>query len=130
LRNDWYRSIRLFEIYTAVYTFYQNTAFSQWTYMFSEYLKHGVKCSDMPGIPRRKEGDCTVSGVVYLISCQACGEEYIGKTGRPLYVRIKEHLNGKEKLRASTALGYHRINSHGGEDFGVEALKKAIQPKR
>ncbi|VDO77488.1 unnamed protein product [Heligmosomoides polygyrus] len=67
-----------------------------------------------------KEGDCTVSGVVYLISCQACGEEYIGETGRSLHVRIKEHLDGKEKLRASTALGYHRINSHGGEDFGVE----------
>ncbi|VDP02493.1 unnamed protein product [Heligmosomoides polygyrus] len=70
--------------------------------------------------PGEKEGDCTVTGVVYLISCQACGEEYIGETGRPLHVSIKEHLDGKEKLRASTALGYHRINSHGGEDFGVE----------
>ncbi|VDP33937.1 unnamed protein product [Heligmosomoides polygyrus] len=70
--------------------------------------------------PWGKEGDCTVSGVVYLISCQACGEEYIGETGRPLHVRIKEYLDGKEKLRASTALGYHRINSHGGEDFGDE----------
>ncbi|VDO91492.1 unnamed protein product [Heligmosomoides polygyrus] len=51
---------------------------------------------------------------------QACRVEYIGETGRPLHVRIKEHLDGKEKLRASTALRYHKINSHGGEDFGVE----------
>ncbi|VDP23227.1 unnamed protein product [Heligmosomoides polygyrus] len=83
----------------------------------------GVVC------PGGKQGDCAVWGVVYQISCQACGEEYIGETGRPLHVRIKDNLDGKEKLRASTALGYHRINSHGGEDFaiGVRILGREVQ---
>lgn len=35
-------------------------------------------------------------------------------------MRIKEHLDGKEKLRASTALGYHRLHCHEGEDFEVK----------
>ena len=34
--------------------------------------------------PFGREGDCMSSGVVYLITCQRCKEEYIGETGRPL----------------------------------------------
>lgn len=50
-------------------------------------------------------------------------------SGRPLHARIKEYLDGKEKLRASTALGYHRIHCLEGEDFGVkvEILGREVQ---
>ena len=59
--------------------------------------------------PAGTEGDCTATGVVYRISCRKCGDDYIGETGRPLNVRIKEHLDGKARSRISTPLGCHRL---------------------
>ncbi|KAK6760129.1 hypothetical protein RB195_021583 [Necator americanus] len=46
-----------------------------------------------------RPGDCLRSGIVYLISCTNCGDEYVGETARPLYVRIKDHVSGKNRLR-------------------------------
>ena len=54
--------------------------------------------------PNGKQGDCMSAGVVYLITCKECNDEYIGETARPLCVRIKEHLDGKIKQRRSTVL--------------------------
>ena len=42
--------------------------------------------------PFGKDGDCMVSGVVYLITCQACGDQYIGETGRPLCILSLIHI--------------------------------------
>ncbi|EYC01487.1 hypothetical protein Y032_0107g3832 [Ancylostoma ceylanicum] len=69
--------------------------------------------------PFGKEGDCMVSGVVYLITCQACGDQYIGETGRPLCIRVKEHLDGMTRSRISTPLGVHRRHSHGNCSFAI-----------
>lgn len=38
---------------------------------------------------------------------------------RSLYVRIKEHLDGKANSRTSFAMGRHGIHGHTGEDFEV-----------
>ncbi|XGW16426.1 hypothetical protein V3C99_001696, partial [Haemonchus contortus] len=69
--------------------------------------------------PNGREGDCMASGVIYLITCEACGDEYIGETGRPLVCRIKEHLAGLKNSRPETPLGDHRRNRHGGVEFEV-----------
>ena len=79
--------------------------------------------------PAGREGDCCATGVVYLILCRGCGQEYVGETARPLYVRVKEHLDGKAKLRLSTALGAHRIQAHSGADFEIEVKILAYEPK-
>lgn len=34
--------------------------------------------------PNSREDDCKTSDTVYLISCKACGDEYIGEMGKPL----------------------------------------------
>ena len=31
--------------------------------------------------PYGRDGDCMCSGIVYLITCETCGDEYIGETG-------------------------------------------------
>ncbi|EYC04498.1 hypothetical protein Y032_0087g2047 [Ancylostoma ceylanicum] len=67
-----------------------------------------------------RAGDCMISGTVYQISCKVCGENYIGETGRPLCLRIREHLEGKRSLRKSTPLGAHRVNNHSNNDFEVQ----------
>ncbi|VDP14364.1 unnamed protein product [Heligmosomoides polygyrus] len=69
--------------------------------------------------PNGKEGDCMTSGVVYLMSCRMCGQEYIGETGRPLCIRVKEHLDGLKKPNVSTPWGEHRVRCHHGAMFQV-----------
>ena len=69
------------------------------------------------------------TGVVYLSSCLRCGEDYIGETARPLCVRIKEHLDGKDRSRKSTPLGAHRISTHSGDDFEVAVKILAHEPQ-
>lgn len=42
---------------------------------------------------------CESAGVVYCISCNKCGELYIGETGRKLKRRFTEHRNSVNKQR-------------------------------
>ncbi|KAJ1366874.1 hypothetical protein KIN20_027656 [Parelaphostrongylus tenuis] len=44
----------------------------------------------------------------HLISCETCGDENIGETGRSLYVRVKEHLARSRNSEPRSPLGTHR----------------------
>ncbi|EYB83279.1 hypothetical protein Y032_0338g2923 [Ancylostoma ceylanicum] len=70
-----------------------------------------------------------VSGGVYLITCQSCGDQYIGETGRPLCIRIKEHLDAMTRSRVTTALGGHRRHSHGNSSFEVAVTILSSEPE-
>ncbi|EYC07296.1 hypothetical protein Y032_0071g578 [Ancylostoma ceylanicum] len=69
--------------------------------------------------PFGKTGDCSKTGVVYQIKCLSCDALYIGETGRILSTRVKEHLASKRRRSLISALGRHRRDDHGGEDFDV-----------
>ncbi|EYC34569.1 hypothetical protein Y032_0001g473 [Ancylostoma ceylanicum] len=69
-----------------------------------------------------------VSGVIYLITCKSCGEEYIGETGRPLCIRIKEHLEGLAKIKADTPLGAHRRQCHENAPLTITATILSHEP--
>ena len=69
--------------------------------------------------PYGRAGDCLKSGVIYLIHCMACGSEYIGERGRPLCLRVKEHLAGMRRSKTHTPLGAHKVQSHGDSEFEV-----------
>ncbi|KAK6734614.1 hypothetical protein RB195_018044 [Necator americanus] len=69
--------------------------------------------------PNGRQGDCVVSGVIYLITCQLCGAEYIGETGRSLCIRVKEHLDGLVKSKSSSPLGAHRRQCHDNTPFKI-----------
>ncbi|EYB89997.1 hypothetical protein Y032_0224g2698 [Ancylostoma ceylanicum] len=79
--------------------------------------------------PFGKDGDCMVSGVVYLITCQSCGDHYTGETGRPLCIRIKEHLDGMTRPRVTTAPGGHRRHSHGNNSLEVAVAILSLEPE-
>ena len=53
--------------------------------------------------------NCTDTDVIYLLSCTKplCRKQYIGETGRPAYVRFKEHLDSAEDQATSTSVGQH-----------------------
>ncbi|KAK6740014.1 hypothetical protein RB195_008467 [Necator americanus] len=70
--------------------------------------------------PYGREGDCMISGVVYRITCRLCGDDYIGETGRPLCIRVKEHLDGLAKSKTFTPLGAHRRICHPNSEVEVE----------
>ena len=56
------------------------------------------------------------SGFICLVRCQLCGQEYIGKTGRLLRLRIEAHSEGLRRYNASTPLRTHRNAYHGNTE--------------
>ena len=74
-----------------------------------------------------REGDCANSGVVYQIECLNCHAFYIGETGRPLSVRVSEHMASKRRRSLVSPLGKHRQEDHNGSDFDVSCTILAIE---
>ena len=70
--------------------------------------------------PYGKIGDCGKSGVVYQIECLDCHAIYIGETGRPLFVRLREHLASKRRRSLISPLGKHRSEDHSDNDFDIK----------
>ena len=54
--------------------------------------------------PKDKTPDVNKCGVVYEISCPECEHNYVGETGRPMHVRLKEHRSQNDPM---TAIGEH-----------------------
>ncbi|EYC18626.1 hypothetical protein Y032_0027g1622 [Ancylostoma ceylanicum] len=77
--------------------------------------------------PYGKTGDCAKMGVIYEIECLTCHAIYIGETGRPLCVRINEHLASKKRESLITPLGKHRREDHGGADFNIRCTILAYE---
>ncbi|EYC12947.1 hypothetical protein Y032_0045g1173 [Ancylostoma ceylanicum] len=84
--------------------------------------QHCVAC------PYGRNGDCAKAGVIYQIECLKCHGTYIGETGRPLHVRINEHLASKRRESLITLPGRHRHEEHDGNDFDVRCTILAHEP--
>ena len=65
--------------------------------------------------PFNSTGDCMKPGCVYQLNCE-CGEIYIGESGRPLHIRITEHLRviARPHLKShiDKPLATHRMEKH------------------
>ena len=77
--------------------------------------------------PYGKLGDCADPGTVYQIECLECHALYIGETGRPLSVRINEHMASKRRKSLISPLGKHRNEDHNGNDFDVKCRILAFE---
>ena len=82
--------------------------------------------------PNGRVGDCGLRGVVYRINCNSCGEMYIGETGRPLHIRIQEHVRC---IRNPTAPSYvdspwakHVTNIHKMQTVSISVSVEAVKP--
>ena len=79
-----------------------------------------VMCENEMGV------DCRTRGCVYEIECkeEGCGKKYVGMTGRSVYERMKEHINGMVNGRedddsVSNPLLRHKVLCHGEENVDV-----------
>ncbi|EYC30718.1 hypothetical protein Y032_0004g1730 [Ancylostoma ceylanicum] len=47
-------------------------------------------------------------GTVYLVTCEGCGQKYIGETSRPLYKRLDEHVRALRNPSSYPNSGFSR----------------------
>ena len=68
---------------------------------------------------------CTTTGVIYLISCSKCNQQYVGQTGRKFQERAKEHLyNMTQKTKT---IGTHfSTNNHSHWDCKIQVIEKVM----
>ena len=63
-----------------------------------------------------KNGICVFCNCVYEVSCKSCGESYVGETGSPLGICVKQHMSSvRLGYEESSALAAQVMNKHGGE---------------
>ena len=65
---------------------------------------------------------CKSKNVIYLLSCQECGYQYIGETGRPLHLRMNGHrttVRKKEGIR-----GRHFAKE--GHNFRINIIERLV----
>ena len=60
-------------------------------------------------------------GVVYSINCSDCPKAYIGETGRPIKVRLKEHIKSPKEGDLKSALSQHQLET--GHKVNFEEVK-------
>ncbi|EYC12895.1 hypothetical protein Y032_0045g1143 [Ancylostoma ceylanicum] len=42
---------------------------------------------------------CCQRNTMYLVTCEGCGQKYIGETSRPLYKRLDEQLRVEQRWK-------------------------------
>ena len=55
---------------------------------------------------------CTRTHVVYEITCELCGECYVGSTVRALHDRAREHIASAKNQTKASAMGVHYKNAY------------------
>lgn len=71
---------------------------------------------------------CNTTGVVFVLECD-CGLQYIGRTSRPLSIRIAEHVNNIKKGLKTHNVSKHFRNFHNRDPrclkfWGLERVNK------
>ena len=77
------------------------------------------------------EGKCTISGVVYCVTCNLCSSDgdsvtYIGECKRPIRLRFNEHVLDAKNNSTDTPFGDHFKTRHAGENLPGHPLSVKI----
>ena len=62
-------------------------------------------------------------GVVYVLTCDKCGDQYVGHTERKFSIRVKEHMTSVEKKDKTKCRHYskpHHVKAY----FRAQIIKK------
>jgi len=66
---------------------------------------------------------CALQNVVYLITCQKCGKQYVGETKRECISRIKEHRADIKHNRNTPVAIHFNKSGHSIHDFSVQIIE-------
>ena len=105
-----------------------------------------TKCNDCPICPFVKEGktvkstatkcsvdinrpvNCLTKNILYCITCEKCGLQYIGESERTLRERFSEHKGYVVNNKLTKATGEHfNSKGHKASDMRVTVLEKKFQ---
>ena len=65
--------------------------------------------------------------MIYLISCNKCGIQYVGQTTRKLVTRIGEHINDIKNNKVDKVCGAHfNSKGHSLANLRVQLIEKVI----
>lgn len=76
--------------------------------------------------------NCNTRNVVYLLECNHCNKQYVGRTSRTLKERIREHIRSITKKEETTPVGRHfkTCSPNGIRDLKVKVIEKVRVPNR
>ena len=77
-----------------------------------------------------KYTDCTRTHVVYEITCELCGECYVGSTVRALHDRAREHIASAKNQTNASAMGVHYKNAHKNLKSSPNYASRLSAPRR
>ena len=67
-----------------------------------------------------RPGECHTRGCGYQLMCKADRRKYRGQTGRSVYERVKEEVQGWRSQCENNPLWRHSELYHNGQDFDLE----------
>lgn len=71
-----------------------------------------------------KQVNCSMSRIIYLITCTKCSIQYVGETTRKLSQRMGEHVRNIQQKKLRTFLVQHfNKHDHSVNDFSVKILE-------
>jgi hypothetical protein len=72
-----------------------------------------------------KNISCKSSNLIYLITCNTCGLQYVGQTKRKLSARFQGHFYNIKKGLTKDGVGSHfsRTDHHGTDDLQIRVLE-------
>jgi len=66
---------------------------------------------------------CKSRHVIYLITCQSCGVQYVGQTKQPLHCRLNGHRQSVQKNHLNTYLSNHfNSSNHSWDDVSIQII--------
>ena len=77
-------------------------------YGFTTYVRSGTSLRSSICKPKDKLSKDQTAGVIYNFSC-GCGKHYIGESGRPVSLRMKEHKKALKDRDPENAMALHRL---------------------
>ena len=67
--------------------------------------------------------DCGTENVIYLITCEKCGIQYVGETGQKVRKRLNNHRNRLRQLSGLYLYQHFSSDGHTEDDISITPIE-------